>query len=260
MAINTLIIVGCGIKFMSHLTIEAKSCIEKSDKVLYLVNEPIIQEWIKKNSVSSESLDECYAKFPLRNDNYISIAEFILEKLKNTKKLCVVIYGHPTVFVQPSIYAANMAVKNGHKVIIMPGISTEDCLYADLFIDPGSSGCQSFEATDFLIHRRSYDSSSHLVIWQPYVIGVLGLPVNHDPCPGLKLLMGYLQETYALEHELVLYEAAQYPIFNPKIDRILLKDLPDANISRLTTIYIPPNKLKKPDENILRQLRLDKQQ
>ena len=53
---NTLIIVGSGIKFMSHLTVETKACIIKADKVLYLVNEPLIEKWIKESNTSAESL------------------------------------------------------------------------------------------------------------------------------------------------------------------------------------------------------------
>ena len=75
---NNLIVVGSGIKFLSHLTTETITCIEKSDKVLYLINEPVMQEWIKKNSKSSESLDELYLKSSKRNDNYTSIAEYII--------------------------------------------------------------------------------------------------------------------------------------------------------------------------------------
>ncbi len=56
-------------------------------------------------------------------------------------------------------------------------------------IDPGTCGCHSFEATDFLLYRREYDSSSHLILWQPYtVIGMLGIPVNHNPKKGLQFL------------------------------------------------------------------------
>lgn len=254
---NTLIVVGSGIKFMSHLTTEVKVCIEKSDKVLYLINEPVMQEWIKKNSKSSESLDDLYMKSSKRNDNYISIAEYIIQNLKETNNLCVVIYGHPTVFVQPSLLAAKMALADGYNVTIMPGISAEDCLFADLMIDPATSGCQSFEATDFLLYRREHDSSSHLIIWQPFVIGVLGIPIDHNPQEGLRLLTEYLREKYQLDHEVILYEAAQYPAFKPKIVSILLRDLIDAELSSLTTLYVKPAIQKMPDSYMLRKLKCE---
>lgn len=252
---NTLIIVGSGIKFMSHLTTEVKACIEKSDKVLYLVNEPAMQEWIQKSNKCTESLDFLYTKYEHREDNYRLISDYILESVQQYKTLCFVVYGHPTVFVQPSIYAATKAKERGFNVITLPGISAEDCLFADLLVDPGSCGCQSFEATDFLLYRREYDSSCHLILWQVSVIGVLNTPVYHDPMDGFVLLVDYLLEKYFLDHEIIVYEAAQYPTFKPKIERILLKDLPSSKVSRIATLYIPPNHEKQPDLNMLQKLK-----
>ena len=52
-----------------------------------------------------------------------------------------------------------------------PGISAEDCLYADLGIDPGSVGCQHYEASQFMFYRRRIDPSAYLVLWQ---VGIAG--------------------------------------------------------------------------------------
>lgn len=253
MSKNTLAIVGTGIKFMSHLTVEAKTYIKNADKVLYLVNEPAMKDWIKSFNPSSESLDFLYTKHCSRNDNYKLISEYVLENLQNIKLLCLVIYGHPTVLVQPSIYSANMAIRNGHEVIMLPGISSEDCLFADLGIDPGSCGCQSFEATDFLIYDREYDSSCHLILWQPSVIGLKDISVDYDPKKGLNILTEHLNHKYDLSHEISLYEASQYPALKPKIEKIKLKDLPEIKITRITTLYVPPNVIKKPNSKILKK-------
>lgn len=250
---NTLVVVGSGIKCMSHITFEAKSCIEKADKVLYLVNEPAMQEWIQSLNENAESLDSLYTKYPSRNDNYLLISEYVVNQLESTKLLCLVIYGHPTVLVQPSIYAAQSAIEKGHNVIVMPAVSAEDCLFADLLIDPSSCGCQSFEATDFLIYHREYESSSHLILWQPSVIGMKDRPVNHNPQNGLRILVDYLSHKYALDHEIILYEAAQYPTFKPRIEKILLKSLPTSSVTRLTTLYIPPNCVKQLDLDLCKR-------
>jgi len=37
---------------------------------------------------------------------------------------------------------------------MLPGISAEECLFADRGIDPAQTGACSFEATDFLVHHR----------------------------------------------------------------------------------------------------------
>lgn len=255
MSIKSLMIVGCGIKFMSHLTIEAKAFIEKSDKVLYLVNEPAMQLWIQNANSSSESLDPLYVKYLNRNDNYYFIADYIISNFKKHNTICVVVYGHPTVFVQPTILAAEIAKSEGIYVVVVPGISAEDCLFADLLIDPGSSGCQSFEATDFLVYQRDYDPTCHLILWQPAVIGVLRRPIDHNSQKGLSLLVERLQLKYSSEHGVVLYEAAQYPTFMPFIEKISLKNLARAKIPRLSTLYVPPCKQKEPDYEIVKKLK-----
>src|SRR3546814_21038374 len=51
------------------------------------------------------------------------------------------------------------------------GVSAEDCLYADLGIDPGEVGCQHYEASQFMFYHRRIDPSAYLVLWQ---VGVAG--------------------------------------------------------------------------------------
>ena len=55
-----------------------------------------------------------------------------------------------SVFVQPSHESIAIARLEGFSARMLPGISAEDCLFADIGLDPGKDGCQSFEATDFL--------------------------------------------------------------------------------------------------------------
>ena len=53
---TTLVVVGSGIKFLSHLTVEVKVHIEQADQVFYLVNNPAMKEWIKKTGNASNLL------------------------------------------------------------------------------------------------------------------------------------------------------------------------------------------------------------
>lgn len=252
----SLVIVGSGIKFLSHLTNEARVYIEQSDKVLYLVNDPAMKEWIKKTAREFESLDPLYTKYPLRLDCYNAITDYILKILHHTDQhLCVVLYGHPSVFSLPGLNAAIRAKEEGYDVRILPGISAEDCLFADLLIDPGVYGCQSFEATDFLLYRRQFDSSCHLILWQIDIIGVLDNPLLHDNRKGASILVDYLKSYYNVDHEVILYEAAQYPSFEPKILKLPLNKLPTANFSRISTLYIPPAYQKAPHDMTILNLK-----
>lgn len=251
----SLTVVGCGIKFLSHLTTETKSYVRNSDKVLYLVNEPAIAEWIQKENPHAESLDRIYSSYKLRQDCYQGITNYILEQLRLNQHLCVVMYGHPTVFAQPALEAVNQAKKEGYYAKILPGISAEDCLFADLLIDPGQCGCQSFEATDFLIYRRYFDASSHLILWQVSVIGALHHPPSSfDNTKGLHVLREYLYDKYPSNHRVILYEAAQYPMLEPRIQELTLEQLPEITCPRISTLYVPPSYKKSCDETMLESL------
>src|SRR3990167_10085206 len=103
---TSLAIVGSGIKLISHITVESKVYIEQADKVLYLVNEPLVKKWLHKINQNAESLDDIYLQHPLRKDAYAAITDRILSELRKEIHLCVVIYGHPTVFAQPALDAA----------------------------------------------------------------------------------------------------------------------------------------------------------
>src|SRR3990167_5151973 len=129
---SSLTVVGTGIKFLSQMTLEARTYIEKSDRVLYLVNDPALKQWITNTNKNSESLDGLYFNHCMRADSYSSITNYILEQLIDPIHLCVALYGHPTVFSKPALDAVVEANKQGYDTRILPGISSEDCLFADL--------------------------------------------------------------------------------------------------------------------------------
>lgn len=254
---TSLTVIGSGIKFMSHLTQEALAYIESSDKVLYLVNEPAMKAWIiKKKADHAENLEDIYHTCRYRKQSYQLITQRILTVLNQHCHVCVVMYGHPTVLAESALEAVKVAKKQGFFAQILPGISSEDCLYADLLIDPASSGCQSFDATDFLIYRRKFDPSSHLILWQPNMIGALVHANHYDGQLGLTTLQNYLENFYEKKHGLILYEAARYPRLEPVIERISLNVLNQAKPSGISTLYIPPGYHKKPDLVMLAQLQI----
>lgn len=251
---GSLVVVGSGIKCISHLTVETQSYIRDADKVLYLINEPAMMEWIRNTNDNSESLEPIYFGYTSRQDAYNAITDYILENLEQKLHLCVVIYGHPCVFAQSTVQAVIQAKQKQYNASILPAVSAADCLYADLCIDPSSSGCQSFETTDFLIYARQFDPSSHLLLWQVGVIGVLGQPGNHNNSQNAQILVDHLTNYYPAEHNVILYEAAQYPTFGARIDTVTLAELAKAHFTEITTLYIPPACKKDYDHELLMKL------
>lgn len=136
-----------------------------------------------------------------------------------------------------------------------PGISAEDCLYADLGIDPGTCGCQHFEASQMMFFRRRIDPSAYLVLWQIGLAGDRSLSRYATAAPHLHLLVELLEaQGYPPDHEVVVYEAATLPIAQPRIDRIPLSALPRTELRLQTTLVLPPAWPMQRDEAVLARL------
>jgi uncharacterized protein YabN with tetrapyrrole methylase and pyrophosphatase domain len=140
--------------------------------------------------------------------------------------VCVVYYGHPGVFVNPSHDSIRRARAEGFNARMLPGISAEDCLFADLGIDPSTHGCQSFEATDFLLNRRKFDISSHLILWQIGAIGDFTYDPDRDNKSTLTIMVDFLERYYDPHDQVYIYQAAEYAICEPIFNVFLYLKLP----------------------------------
>ena len=256
---GSLTIVGTGIQFAGQITIEARAHIKQAEKVLFLVSDPITADWIKDINPSAESLYPCYKQGESRMIAYEGMIERILCEVRKGLRVCAVFYGHPGVFVYPSHEAMKQARLEGYFTKMLPGISAEDCLFADLGIDPAMNGCQSFEATDFLIHKRKFDTGCALILWQIGCIGDFTFSLEPDGARGLHVLTEYLCQYYDATHPAVIYEAAEYPIFDPSIETVPLAKLTEAQISPISTLYLAPQTLAPLDDEMLERLGIDLQ-
>jgi uncharacterized protein YabN with tetrapyrrole methylase and pyrophosphatase domain len=152
-----------------------------------------------------------------------------------------VFYGHPGVFAYATHESIRQVRALGGQARMLPAVSAEDCLFADLGVDPGVVGCQSFEATDFLINQRRFDPRSMLVIWQVGIVGQLEFSASGFSGRAASVLVETLVETYGAEHEVVLYEASRYALCEPVMTRCRLGDLAQQALSSATTLCVPPN-------------------
>ena len=123
--------------------------------------------------------------------------------------------------------------------MMLPAISAEDCLVADLGLDPGAYGMQSMEATQYLINQRHIDTSALLILWQPGIVGDLSLKKFTTSREKVALLVEKLSRIYPIDHQVILYEAATNPIQVPRIDYLPLMDISCAPLSQITTLVIP---------------------
>jgi len=250
---GSLIVVGTGIGLYGQTTLEARTHIEGADKVFYLVADPVTSSWISELNPTAESLFRFYGRDKDRLTTYLEMTEHVLAGVRSDQNVCCVFYGHPGVFVFPSHEAIIRARAEGYSARMLPAVSAEDCLFADLGIDPGRAGCQSYEATDFLVHSRKTDVTSVLVLWQIGVVGEINYGLSQTNSK-IQVLTETLLMQYPSDHEVIVYQASQYPVCDPVMDRVSLSMLPNANITAISTLVVPPVSLPVPNLEMLDKL------
>ncbi|HSE13566.1 MAG TPA: SAM-dependent methyltransferase [Rudaea sp.] len=255
---GSLVCVGVGMTLGSHITPLARSHIEKADVVFMAVSDGIVELWLKEMNADVRSLQPFYRPGKSRADTYREMVDAMLAEVRAGWNVCGAFYGHPGVFALPPHEAIAMARREGFRAHMEPGVSAEDCLYADLGIDPGTFGCQHYEASQLLFYKRRIDPTAYLVIWQAGIAGDRSLARFSTGPAYRRLLVEVLGRDYPLDHELIIYRAATLPIRHPRIERLALGQLGEAVIELPDTIVLPPALPLRPDKrNLARLAELD---
>jgi uncharacterized protein YabN with tetrapyrrole methylase and pyrophosphatase domain len=255
MRAGSLTVVGTGICTSLDITLESKTCIERADQVLYLVADTPTAAWIEQLNPRAQSLAGFYQLGRPRYEIYAAVVEEILSRVRNGADLCVAFYGHPGFYAVAGHEAIRLARLEGFKGRMLPGISCEDRLFADLGVDPGASGCQTYEATAFLIYRFRFDTSAALVLLQIGVLGEAVWPPVGD-AGRLDILSRYLQEHYGQAHEVIVYEAAAAADGTAVLQQVSLANLAQARVSVSSTLFVPPLGPPSLDTSMAHQLGL----
>jgi uroporphyrin-III C-methyltransferase len=233
-----LVIAGCGLH-PGHMTLETVSQISHADHVVVVAPNPLSVQHIRSLNASVENLGRFYGNDRTRMQTYRLMAHRMVELVEQGKNICAVFYGHPGIFVLSTHLASNLLKQAGYPVSMLPGISADACLFTDLDIDPASSGCQSYEATQFLLTRRTIDTGAALILWQIGLVGEHTLKSHSPGEKGLFAISQLLLEHYSPAHQICLYEAPTLPGFAPRKDWISLSQLASSDVQPITTLFIP---------------------
>ena len=244
---GSLACVGIGMTLGSHISPLARSHIEQADVVFAAVSDGIVELWLSEMHPDVRSLQLLYSEGTSRMQTYRAMVDVMLTEVRADKKVVGVFYGHPGVFVWPSHKAIEIARSEGFVARMEPGISAEDCLYADLGIDPGRYGCQHFEASQLLLFKRRIDPSAYLILWQAGVAGDQSLARYSTGAAYRQVLVSRLARDYPLDHEIIAYRCATLPIEQADVRRLPLCDLAAADVTQEHTLVIPPARRLTPD-------------
>ena len=248
---GSLACVGTGMMLGAHMGPRARATIEQADVVFAALSDPLVELWVQQMHPDVRSLQPFYSEGKSRHETYRQMVEAMLAEVRAGRRVCGAFYGHPGVFALVPHRAIAQARAEGYEAHMEPGVSAEDCLYADLGIDPGMFGCQHYEASQFMFYRRQIDPSAYLVLWQVGVAGDRSIRRFSTGRGHRQLLVERLLEDYPADHPITLYEAATLPIATPRMEEMPLSGLVDANLRLQSTLVIPPAVPLQRDEAML---------
>ena len=237
---GSLVCVGTGMMLGGHLSPRARAEIEQADVVYAAMSDGLVELWLRELNPAFHSLQPLYQEGLPRTQTYEAMVRTLIDAVTAGQRVCGAFYGHPAVFAWVPHEAVRRARRLGFDARLEPGISAEDCLYADLGLDPGQTGCQHYEASQFMLFRRRIDTSACLILWQPAIAGDRSTARFSTGSAYLQLLVEVLKRDYPSEHEVILYRAATLGIEAPRMTRLALQDLPSAELTLADTLVIPP--------------------
>lgn len=233
--------VGLGMTLGSHLSPLARSHIEQADVVFAALSDGIVEVWLESMHPDVRSLQPYYGNGDKsRAITYREWVDVMMAEVRAGKRVCAVFYGHPGIFAWSPHEVIKVARAEGFHAHMEPGISAEDCLYADLGIDPGRHGCQHYEASQLLFFETPLNPQACLVLWQVGLVGDASMTRFSTGPEYRQVLVDVLGKDYPLDHEAIIYRGATLPIQQPRIRRVALRDLPVTDISAEETMILPP--------------------
>jgi len=238
-----LVIAGTGISAIAHMTLETIGHIRSADIVFYHATSGVVATHIHELNRNAVDLYAYYGEGKARTATYIQMAELMLREIRQGRYVVGLFHGHPGFFVKAGRRALAIARIEGHATELLSGISTPDCLFSDLRIDPGVIGVQIMKASHILRADVQIATNNHLVLLQVSSVGDNTFSYKGYSKARLDELFSRLISVYGDHHDSVYYVAPIFPGFDPVINVRQLKEYRRDEVRdtvSASTLYIPP--------------------
>ncbi|KKO45212.1 hypothetical protein WG68_12050 [Arsukibacterium ikkense] len=232
----------------------ARAQLAAADLVFFHSNSHYLAGFLQQINPNLVDLQPFYQAGQPRSLSYQTMLDAVITAVTAGQNVVWACYGHPGIASWPPHEAIRQLKALGYRAKMEAGIGADACLYADLGIDPMAEGCQQFEASQFLFYQRTVEVSAYLLLWQVAIAGDFSLAKLESDKGYIEILVQHLQQWYPPSHQVILYEAADLPIWQPRAERIALVALPGATLNQITTLVIPPLRPKTVNSAMLDRL------
>lgn len=224
-----------------HVSREAENALRDTASVLYLVSDPMAEKFILECNANARNLYPHYLQKSTRMSGYSEIARDVIAELDIAESVCMAVYGHPRVGVDPVrlVLEGLESREPRPKVRVLPGISADACMYVDLGLDPFRDGLQAYEATQLMQRKPKLDPRTPLVVWQAGAFQSFQWPPVPDR-GALDGLSAYLLDVFGPNAQCIVYQASWFDERPTRVDSLRVREIAEQDLSLTTTLMIRP--------------------
>jgi Rps23 Pro-64 3,4-dihydroxylase Tpa1-like proline 4-hydroxylase len=242
-----LYIVGTGIVGVRQITREVDDSFRRCREVLVVDSGFGVREHIEERCpVVTDLVPVAYREGEPRIEAYDRMSTAVIEAALDHPPVAFAVYGHPQVYVYPTMQLTRAAEALGLRVKVLPGISALDAILIDVGLDPGFSGLQMYEATDLLLRDRPLLPDVPCILWQIGAVETVLHSTAASTPARFQRLQDKLSEFYPEDHELRAVFTSTYPLAPSRVDSFPLRDFAarGPSIPHGASLYIPPTELR----------------
>ena len=238
-----LYIVGLGIRGASQVTKETEGVLRRCRRVFSAAVFPQMNRYLRTICPDVIDLNFLRRQGEIRLKVYERMVEMVLEGAGESPPVALATYGHPLVYMAPSRWLLHRAPQCGLTVKMLAAVSSIDCLFVDLQLDPGPGGLQMYGANALLLRKRPLQPDVPCLILQPGSVetGLDSMNVGSRP-KRFRRLKEYLLGFYPPTHEVIVATAPSALKGLPVQKGVTLGKLESAHthLYQDATLYIPP--------------------
>jgi precorrin-6B methylase 1 len=197
---TVLYIVGAGIRFPEHLTIQTIEVLSGCKRICTNLPASTFASLPEDLRTKCESLGPLYQDKRHRAANYHDVAQAVLDAGEREFPVAWMTQGHPIVFDSVSQLLLSAGRARGWQVSVLPAISSLDTILAEIGYDP-ASGFFVHEATALVRRQVPLQPAITTVLLQPSLFGSDVAHLTPDWRPDLAPLRDHLLQFYAKEQE-----------------------------------------------------------
>jgi precorrin-6B methylase 1 len=238
-------IVGLGMRSVDQLTREAERALIQANEVFLIDGSFGLKEYLSTKCVKVNDLCALYAEGKNRLSTYKEMAKAVVDGAIRNGPIAFGLYGHPTVFAFPPFVVKEVAESLGLTVDVIPGISSMDCIFAELMIDPANSGLQMFEATELLLTKRKLQTDIQTLIWQVGTLETGLYSTKSSSSQRYGKFLEYMEQFYPPGHPCTAIYCSDHPALPSTVLRFSLDRIGEfaEQLHGGFTLYLPPTSI-----------------